>query len=65
MNWDQVEEKWKPLAGKAEEQRRKLTDDELEVAERWRDRSAGKVHKKAGRVNRQTLRKVKEWGREV
>jgi uncharacterized protein YjbJ (UPF0337 family) len=52
MTWNQVEGRWKQLKGKAKEQRRKLTDDEL----------AENVQKKAGYANLQTRRKVKEWG---
>src|SRR6187401_1453264 len=48
MNWDQIEGKWKELAGGVKEQWGKLTDDELTEIGGKRDRLAGLIQSKYG-----------------
>lgn len=65
MNWDQVEGQWSQFKDRRKEQRKRLMDDELEIAEARRDRFARKVQKRAGPTNIPTVRRVKDWGWEV
>jgi len=48
MNWDQIEGKWKEMAGGVKEQWGKLTDDELTEIGGKRDKLAGVIQKKYG-----------------
>lgn len=48
MNWDQVEGKWKEMAGGVKERWGKITDDELTVIGGKRDKLAGIIQKKYG-----------------
>jgi uncharacterized protein YjbJ (UPF0337 family) len=48
MNWDQIEGKWKELAGGVKEHWGKLTDDELTEIGGKRDKLAGIIQKKYG-----------------
>jgi len=48
MNWDQIEGKWKELAGGVKEQWGRLTDDELTEIGGKRDKLAGIIQKKYG-----------------
>src|SRR5207253_5053104 len=43
MNWDQIEGKWKELAGGVKEHWGKITDDELTTIGGKRDRLAGVI----------------------
>ncbi len=48
MNWDQIEGKWKELAGGVKEHWGKFTDDELTEIGGKRDRLAGMIQSKYG-----------------
>lgn len=48
MNWDQIEGKWKEVAGGVKEHWGKITDDELTEIGGKRDRLAGVIQKKYG-----------------
>ncbi|HYC56053.1 MAG TPA: CsbD family protein [Candidatus Binatia bacterium] len=48
MNWDQIEGKWKELAGGVKEHWGKLTDDELIEIGGKRDKLAGIIQSKYG-----------------
>jgi uncharacterized protein YjbJ (UPF0337 family) len=48
MNWDQIEGKWKELAGGVKEHWGKLTDDELTTIGGKRDKLAGMIQSKYG-----------------
>ena len=48
MNWDQIEGKWKELAGNVKEQWGKLTDDELTTIGGKRDKLSGIIQNKYG-----------------
>jgi uncharacterized protein YjbJ (UPF0337 family) len=48
MNWDQIEGKWKEMAGGVMEQWGKITDDELTMIGGKRDKLAGIIQAKYG-----------------
>ena len=48
MNWDQIEGKWKELAGSAKEKWGKLTDNEWTELKGKRDRLSGVIQQKYG-----------------
>jgi uncharacterized protein YjbJ (UPF0337 family) len=48
MNWDQIQGKWKEVAGSAKSHWGKITDDELTEIGGERDRLAGLIQQKYG-----------------
>lgn len=61
MNWDQIEDNWKQLKGKAQEQWGKLTDDELDVIAGRRDLLEGKIQERYGVGKQQAKEQVDQW----
>ncbi len=63
MNWDRVDGKWKQLKGRAKQQWRNLTDDDLDVAAGKCHELAGKVQERCGIAKDEAERQVDEWQR--
>ena len=61
MNWDQIEGKWKQLAGTAQAKWGELTNDELDQIAGRRDVLEGKIQEKYGVEKEEARRQVDEW----
>jgi uncharacterized protein YjbJ (UPF0337 family) len=63
MNWDQIEGKWKQLAGKVKEKWAKLTDDDIQMIRGKRDQLIGKVQERYGIAKDEAERQVDDFSR--
>lgn len=61
MNWDQIEGKWKELAGSAKERWGKLTDNEWTELKGKRDRLSGVIQQKYGIAKEEAEKQIKEF----
>src|SRR5271168_4998167 len=61
MNSDQVEGKWKQLAGKAREKWGKLTDDDLQVIGGKKEQLVGKIQERYGIAREAAQEQVDEF----
>lgn len=61
MNWDQIEGKWKELAGSAKEKWGKLTDNEWTALKGKRDRLSGVIQQKYGIAKEEAEKQIKEF----
>jgi len=61
MNWDQIEGKWKQLAGTAQATWGELTNDDLDQIAGRRDVLEGKIQEKYGVEKEEARRQVDEW----
>jgi uncharacterized protein YjbJ (UPF0337 family) len=65
MNWDQIEGKWKQLAGSARERWGKLTDSDWQVVAGKKDQLVGRVQEGYGIAKDDAERQADEWARTV
>ena len=65
MNWDQIEGKWKQLAGSARERWGKLTDSDWQVVAGKKDQLVGRVQERYGIAKDDAERQADEWARTV
>ena len=61
MNWDQIEGKWKELAGSAKEKWGKLTDNEWTELKGKRDQLSGIIQRKYGVAKEEAEKQIKEF----
>lgn len=61
MNRDQMEGRWKQVAGKAKEHWARLTGDTLAAAAGRRDQLAGRIQERRGISNQQAARQIKDF----
>lgn len=61
MNWDQIEGKWKQLAGSVKAKWGDLTDDEIMEIDGNREKLEGKLQEKYGRTKEQAQAEVDHW----
>ena len=61
MNWDQVEEKWKEVRGRAQSQWGKLTNDDLDVIKGRRTELEGRLQKHDGYAKDKVKAEVDTW----
>ncbi|HYB99918.1 MAG TPA: CsbD family protein [Candidatus Limnocylindrales bacterium] len=65
MNWDQIEGKWKELAGGVKERWGKLTDDELTTIGGKRDKLAGVLQQKYGMAKEKVEEEISDFERSL
>jgi uncharacterized protein YjbJ (UPF0337 family) len=63
MNWDQIEGKWKQLAGSVQERWGKLTDDEVQMLTGQKDQLAGKIQERYGMTKAEAETQAEAWSR--
>jgi len=61
MNWDQIEGKWKQMAGSAKQKWAKLTDDDLKYISGSRDRFVGRLQERYGIAKEEAQNQADEW----
>lgn len=61
MNWDQVEGKWKQVAGSFREKFGKITNDDLTVLNGKKDQLVGKLQERYGDSKEDAERRLEEW----
>ncbi len=65
MNWDQVEGKWKQLAGSLKEKFGKLTDDDLKVVAGKKEHAIGKLQELYGHSRAEAETHLDAWTSEL
>jgi uncharacterized protein YjbJ (UPF0337 family) len=63
MNWDQVEGKWKQLAGSARERWGKLTDDDWQTVAGKKDQLVGRIQERYGIAKTEAEKSADAWSR--
>lgn len=63
MNWDQVEGKWKQVAGSFREKFGRLTDDDVQNLGGKKDQLVGTLQEKYGHSKEDAERHVDDWRR--
>ncbi len=63
MNWDQIEGKWKQLAGSARERWGNLTDDDLQTLTGKKDQLVGKIQERYGIAMEEAAKQADDWSR--
>jgi uncharacterized protein YjbJ (UPF0337 family) len=63
MNWDQIEGKWKQLAGSARERWGKLTNDDWETVAGKKDQLIGRIQERYGIARAEAEKQADEWSR--
>ena len=61
MNWDQIEGKWKRLAGSARERWGKLTDNDWETVAGKKDQLVGRIQERYGLARAAAEKQADEW----
>lgn len=61
MNWDQIEGKWKQMAGSVKVAWGDLTDDELTEINGNREKLEGKIQEKYGKSKEDAKKSVDVW----
>lgn len=61
MNWDQIEGKWKQLAGSARERWGKLTDDDWQTIGGKKDQLIGRIQERYGIARAEAEKQADEW----
>jgi uncharacterized protein YjbJ (UPF0337 family) len=61
MNWDQIEGKWKQLAGSVKAAWGDLTDDEIAEINGNREKLEGKIQEKYGKSKEDAKKTVDDW----
>jgi uncharacterized protein YjbJ (UPF0337 family) len=61
MNWDQIEGKWKQLAGSVKATWGDLTDDELTEIAGNREKLEGKIQERYGKTREEARKEVDDW----
>ena len=61
MNWDQIEGKWKQLAGSARERWGKLTDDDFETIAGKKEKLVGRIQERYGLAKEEAEKQAHEW----
>ncbi len=63
MDWNQIEGKWKHLAGSARERWGKLTDDDWQTIGGKKDQLVGRIQEHYGIAAAEADRQAEEWCR--
>jgi uncharacterized protein YjbJ (UPF0337 family) len=63
MNWDQIEGKWKQLAGGARERWGRLTDNDWETIGGKKDQLVGRIQERYGVAKAEAEKQADEWSR--
>ena len=63
MNWDQIEGKWKQVAGAAREKWGKLTDSDWQTVAGKKDQLVGRIQERYGVAKDEADRQADEWAR--
>ncbi len=61
MNWDQIEGKWKQLAGSARERWGKITDDDWQTIGGKKDQLIGRIQERYGIAKAEAEIQADEW----
>jgi uncharacterized protein YjbJ (UPF0337 family) len=61
MNWDQIDGKWKQVAGLARERWGKLTDDDLQILTGKKDHLVGKIQERYGIAMEEAEKQADQW----
>ena len=61
MNWDQIEGKWKQLAGSARERWGKFTDDDVQTLTGKKDNLVGKIQERYGIAQEEAEKQADAW----
>jgi uncharacterized protein YjbJ (UPF0337 family) len=61
MNWDQIEGKWKQVAGSARERWGKLTDNDWETIAGKKDQMVGRIQERYGVAKAEAEKQADEW----
>jgi uncharacterized protein YjbJ (UPF0337 family) len=61
MNWDQIEGKWKQLAGSARERWGKLTDDDWQTIGGKKEQLIGRIQERYGIAKAEAETQADEW----
>jgi len=61
MNWDQIEGKWKQLAGAARERWGKLTNNDWELIAGKKDQLVGRIQERYGVAKAEAEKQADEW----
>jgi uncharacterized protein YjbJ (UPF0337 family) len=65
MNWDQIEGKWKQVAGSVREQWGKLTDNDLQTLTGQKDQLVGKIQERYGIAKAEVEKQVDAWSKDL
>jgi uncharacterized protein YjbJ (UPF0337 family) len=65
MNWDQVEGKWKQVAGSAREKWGKLTDSDWQMVAGKKDQLIGRIQQRYGIAKEDAERQADAWARDL
>lgn len=65
MNWDQIEGKWKEMAGGVKEHWGRITDDEFTEIGGKRDKLAGIIQKKYGLAKEAAEEQIAKFERSI
>jgi uncharacterized protein YjbJ (UPF0337 family) len=65
MNWDQVEGKWKQVAGSAREHWGKLTDDDVQTLNGQKDQLVGKIQLRYGIAKEEAEKQAEAWSKSL
>jgi uncharacterized protein YjbJ (UPF0337 family) len=63
MNWDQIEGKWKQLAGSARERWGKLSDDDWQTIAGKKDQLIGRIQEHYGIARAEAEKQADDWSR--
>ena len=61
MNWDQIKGNWKSVKGKAQQQWRDLTYDELDKVEGSQTELEGLIQQRYGKSREEAKQEVRDW----
>ena len=61
MNWDQIEGKWKQVAGSARERWGKFTDNDWETLAGKKDQLVGRIQERYGVTKADAEKQADEW----
>jgi uncharacterized protein YjbJ (UPF0337 family) len=61
MDWNRVEGNWKQVKGKVKENWGKLTDDDVDTINGWREQLEGKIQERYGLARDQVRKDVDTW----
>lgn len=61
MNWDQVEGKWRELAGSARAHWGKLTDDDWKAVAGKKEQLVGRVQQRYGIAKEEAEKQIDKW----
>ena len=61
MNWDRIQDSWRQLKGRVQQQWGKLTDDDFDRIAGRQEELIGRLQERYGRSQDEAEREVREW----